>query len=406
MILVIVSILVGYKLVSASGATVGQQLLAPESGWQRINDSDSRIIYDDSWRVYTENSKWYGGEATCKNDKAAIGTIKFKFYGTQLRIIGWHFFNYSNNISIYIDDVQYTFSEYDGTRTTTALFQTLDFEKTGLSNSVHSVLIKTNDTEGALIDAIDIDSSGYLITPVTGISLNKQQDSILIGSTDTLSAIITPSDATDKNVTWTSSDSNIATVDNTGKITGIKAGTAIIEATTEDGGLTATCTVTVLQPVTGITLNKTTDTLNVGQSDQLISTIHPADASNQSITWTSSDPNIATVDSTGNVTALSVGTATITVTTADGNKTATCVLTVTNQTRAILIITMSNGERQEYDLSIDEIAKFVDWYNGNTSPSYAINKDYNVEPFDSRIEYIAHDKVSSFEVNQYSNTTK
>lgn len=160
-----------------------------------------------------------------------------------------------------------------------------------------------------------------------------------------------------------------------------------------------------------ITLNKATDTVEVdGTISDLVATVLPEDTTNKTVKWTSSNSDIAVVDEiTGKVTAKSAGTVKITATTQDGtNLSASCDVTVKNPKtdRAVLMITMINNERKEYDLSADEIKKFIDWYNGNSSPSYAINKCNNVQPFNSRTEYIAHDKVSSFEVNQYTSTTK
>ena len=169
--------------------------------------------------------------------------------------------------------------------------------------------------------------SAYNSQLASNISLNKTTDNIQVGQTDTIVATTIPSGVT---VNWASSDSSIATVDQTGKVTAIKAGQATITATTTDGSnLNATCTVTVTNPVLQeITLNKISDSLIIGQTDNLVATTTPTGVS---ITWSSSDSNIATVDSSGKITAMSSGQATITVTTADG-LTSTCVVNVANKT--------------------------------------------------------------------------
>ena len=116
-------------------------------------------------------------------------------------------------------------------------------------------------------------------------------------------------------------------MDANGKVTGVKAGEATITVTTEDGGKTATCKVTVSETsvaVTGVTLNKTELILDTGGSETLTATVAPADATNQKVTWKSDKPEIATVDDNGKVTAVKAGEATVTVTTQDGGKTATC----------------------------------------------------------------------------------
>ena len=166
---------------------------------------------------------------------------------------------------------------------------------------------------------------------VTGVKLNKTATSLLVGDNETLVATILPENATNKKVTWKSSDTAIATVDAAGKVTGVKAGEATITVTTDDGGKTATCKVTVSNKevnVTGVTLNKATLTLIEGASETLTATVAPADATNQKVTWKSSDAAVATVDTNGKVTAVKAGEATITVTTEDGGKTATCKVTV------------------------------------------------------------------------------
>jgi uncharacterized protein YjdB len=130
-------------------------------------------------------------------------------------------------------------------------------------------------------------------------------------------------------MTWSSSDKTVATVSD-GKVTALKAGKATITVTTEDGGKTATCEVTVkakVYPVTGVTLDKTSATLTEGDDLTLTATVNPSNATNKTMTWSSSDKTVATV-SDGKVTALKAGKATITVTTEDGGKTASCEVIV------------------------------------------------------------------------------
>ena len=170
--------------------------------------------------------------------------------------------------------------------------------------------------------------------PSTGISLSHTSATLTAqGQTLQLSATITPDNATDKSVTWTSSNTAVATVTNTGLVTAVANGSATLTATTADGSnKTATCTVMVSIPIpaTGISLNQTSATLtSKGQTVQLTASVTPSNATNKSVTWTSSNLSVATVSNTGLVTAVANGSATITVTTADGsNKTATCAVTV------------------------------------------------------------------------------
>ena len=167
--------------------------------------------------------------------------------------------------------------------------------------------------------------------PVTAIALNKSTATIAIGDSETLTVIYTPADAnTGKAVTWTSSNTSIATVDNSGKVTGIAAGSATITATsTTDASITASCAVAVQAvAVTGVSINPTSANLQIGGSTDLTYTILPANATDKSVSWTSSNPSVVNVNN-GHVTAIAAGTATITVTTTDGSKTATCSVTVT-----------------------------------------------------------------------------
>ncbi|HEX3018075.1 MAG TPA: Ig-like domain-containing protein, partial [Caproicibacter sp.] len=195
--------------------------------------------------------------------------------------------------------------------------------------------LKAASTGTATITATSHDG-GYktscsvtVVIPVTGISLNQSSLSLIKGQSQTLSATISPVDATDKAVEWSTSNSGVATVDGSGKITAVGGGTAIITATTHDGGYKAICTVSVTVPVTGICLNYTNYTLYMGgNSLKLTPSIAPTDASNKTTFWASSNTNVATVDSTGNVTAVGVGTSVISVTTQVGGYSATCTITV------------------------------------------------------------------------------
>ena len=156
---------------------------------------------------------------------------------------------------------------------------------------------------------------------VTGITLDKTSLTLKEGESVTLTPTVKPDNATNKSVTWTSGNESVATVDNTGKVTGVKAGTATIIAATQDGGKTATCTVTVnalTVLVTGITLDASLD-LEEGKSVTLIATVKPDNASDKGVIWTSSDESVATVDQNGKVTAKAKGTATIKVTAKDGS---------------------------------------------------------------------------------------
>ena len=172
------------------------------------------------------------------------------------------------------------------------------------------------------------------VVPVEGIAFTKDQVSVIEGEKVLLYVSFTPKNASDKRVTWASSDTGVATVDSKGNVTGVKPGTAIITVKTTDGGKTATCEVTVTKkptPVSGVTINRTSLTLTIGGSAILAATVSPEDATNKKVTWSSSNEAVAKVDQNGEVTGVKTGTATITVTTEDGGKTATCDVTVTDK---------------------------------------------------------------------------
>lgn len=136
---------------------VGQQLLAPESGWQRLDDTNTKIAYSGTWTRYSDPH--YNGSL---NESNIYGdTIKFNFYGTMLRIIYAKASNRDSNIIITIDGIQYNYNPYNST----LLYQIIVFEKIGLDLKVHNVVITkgTNSATYFGLDAIDIDSSGYLI---------------------------------------------------------------------------------------------------------------------------------------------------------------------------------------------------------------------------------------------------
>ncbi|MBR6038379.1 MAG: Ig domain-containing protein, partial [Candidatus Methanomethylophilaceae archaeon] len=170
---------------------------------------------------------------------------------------------------------------------------------------------------------------------VTVIDIDFVEASVEVGTTVTIKATVFPSDATNKNVIWTSSNTGVATVDG-GVVTTLAVGEAIITATTEDGGYSATCKVIVSaapeppEPVkvTGVKLSANDVALKVGDSMTLTAVVIPDDATNKGVTWKVDKPSIVTV-SNGTIRAVAAGIATVMVTTDDGGFTDTCTVTVT-----------------------------------------------------------------------------
>ena len=197
------------------------------------------------------------------------------------------------------------------------------------AKSIGNANITATTTDGTNISATC--KVSVVETPATGISLNKTAATLKANQTVSLTATVTPSTATNKKVSWKSSDESVAAVSSDGVVTAFKVGTTNITATTTDGtNLSATCQVTVEATLaTGISLNKKAVTLEVDDNETLTVTVTPSDASNKKVNWKSSNTSVATVSSTGVVTAKAVGTANITATTTDGTSlSATCKVTV------------------------------------------------------------------------------
>ena len=188
----------------------------------------------------------------------------------------------------------------------------------------------SNNTEPSSTTPTVTSSTPSPSTPVavSGVALNKKVATVNVGKNVTVKATVTPANADNKTLAWTSSNTKIATVSN-GVVKGVKAGRVIITAKTIDGSnISAKCTVTVKQPVTRISLSKKA-TMYTGKKLTLKAKVNPANASNKALTWKSSNTKIAKVASNGVVTGVKAGTVKITATAKDGSrKSATCTLTV------------------------------------------------------------------------------
>lgn len=174
---------------------------------------------------------------------------------------------------------------------------------------------------------------------VTGVTLSKNEIYLVLGATETVSATVTPADATNPAVIWSVENSDIATV-NGGLITAVAFGTTTVTVTTVDGAHTATLTVTVYDPtvyVERVELNTGAASVNLGDTLTLVHTIYPENAGNKSVRWSSSDESVLTVKD-GVITPVGVGTATVTVTTEDGNKTASAIITVSKITINVVTV--------------------------------------------------------------------
>ena len=171
--------------------------------------------------------------------------------------------------------------------------------------------------------------------PVTAVTLDRTEVAMIKGETLKLTATVTPTDADDTAVAWTTSDEAVATVDEDGNLTAVATGTATVTVTDAEGH-TAICAVSVTNPVTAVTLDRTEVAMIKGETLKLTATVTPTDADDTAVAWTTSDEAVATVDDEGNVTAVATGTATVTVTDAEGH-TVTCAVTVTNPVIAVTL---------------------------------------------------------------------
>ena len=206
-----------------------------------------------------------------------------------------------------------------------------------------SVIWKSSDTEVATVTskgkvkAVGVGTAIITCTSkATGLSatctltvgkvvLSKSEATVAVCKSGTLKATVYPETLADKSVTWKTSDEKVATVTSSGKVKAVGVGTAIITCTSKATGLSATCTLTVGKVV----ISKTKATVSVGKSGTLRATVYPETLEDKSVTWKSSNKNVATVTSKGKVTAVGVGTAIITCTSNATGLKATCTLTVT-----------------------------------------------------------------------------
>ena len=205
--------------------------------------------------------------------------------------------------------------------------------------------------------------------PVSGITLPDAN--IVVGATVTLTASVTPASAENREVTWSSSNPGVATVSNTGVVTGLASGTATITATAKDGsGVSGSCIVTVREiDVASVVLDKTSLSLEAGETALLVATVEPDSATDKSVTWSSSDDSVVSVDAAGKVTAVSAGTATVTVTTNNGNRTAICSVKVWTKHEWVDLGLPSHLKWAKYNIGAATPEEFGNYYSwGELTP--------------------------------------
>ena len=205
--------------------------------------------------------------------------------------------------------------------------------------------------------------------PVTIVSLDQTTVELTEGDEFTLTAIVKPDNATNKDVSWSSSNESVASVVD-GRVTALKAGSAIITVRTVDGGKTASCSVVIKAkkiPVQSVSLNRTSLELTEGDEVSLVASVNPDNATDKSVTWSSSNESVARVTD-GRVTALRAGSAIITVRTVDGGKTASCSVSVSGKEYPVEGISL---DKTYIEIKVgSEISLEATVY-----PSYATNKN-------------------------------
>ena len=243
---------------------------------------------------------------------------------------------------------------------------TVDANGLVLAIALGEAIISATTTDGSDLAA---SCKVNVIQLVESITLDKTEISLEATETATLVATILPELATNKVVTWSSSNESVATVHESGFITAIAVGEATITATTADGSnLSASCKVTVVPTlVESITLDKAEINLEATKTATLVATVLPELATNKSVTWTSSNEAVATVDANGVVTAVKVGEATITATTVDGSNLSASCKVIVIPTLAISI------ELDKTEASVEEKSDLQ--LTATILPEHATNKE-------------------------------
>lgn len=218
---------------------------------------------------------------------------------------------------------------------------------------------------GQMSATCEVTVQKYVVDP-TSITLNTTSMALEKGQAETLTATVLPEDTTDKTVIWSSSNAAVASVDKNGKVTAVGGGSAVISATTVND-ITAQCQVTVTVPATSVTISKTSLSLTKGQEETLTATVLPTDADDKTVTWSSSNAAVASVDQNGKVTAIAGGSAVITVTTVN-DITTQCQVTVTVPVTSVTLsqtsLSLLEGRTAKLEATVlpeDATEKTVTW---------------------------------------------
>lgn len=272
-----------------------------------------------------------------------------------------------------------TNSDVSWNSSNTSVATVSDGKVTAISAGTSIITVSTDDGGKTATCEVKVSAMVY---PVTGVTLDQTSVEMTLGDEVTLIATVNPDNATNKNVIWSSSNPTVANVVD-GKITATNVGKATITVMSEDARKSASCNVVVkakVYQVTGVTLDKTSYEITEGEEYVLTAAVHPANATNKNVLWTSSNPEVAIV-SGGKINALDPGVAVITVITEDGGYSASCEVNVRKLDYQGVYITL--GQRTVEVTEGDEL-----YLSATVKPSSAINKTIIWTSSDTSIAYV------------------
>ena len=378
----------GYKVTSKKSGYTGNFIFLPAAGMMSGSkvqnagtegDYWSSSLYNtescSSWSPYFTSSEFSTGDC-------------YRYFGLPVRAV------YGEVVLVSEISLNYTYLELlkDGTRQLTATFSPSNVTYKGLTWSSSDESVATVDANGkvtavalgsATITAHSADNKVLgvcevaVIQKAESITLDKSEMEIYVGDDPTtLMPTISPVEHTTKLLSWSSSRTSVATVDENGNVKAVSAGTATIQVQALDGtGLTAKCVVTVFNKhAESITLSKQSITVYKDKTYKLTATVTPSN-SNKAVSWASDNTDIATVDASGTVTGVGIGTTTVTATTKDGSLSASCEVTVFQYVTSITL------DRTEVEMYVgdepvvltatvspsDYVNSSIYWYSSNSS---------------------------------------
>ncbi len=337
--------------------------------------SKATVIDQNSWETWDLANKNGGSGRAARiystNVSDSLYFIRYKYYAAASavsvdpRVV---FSSWENSKFTYIKNSDASIGQqidvYDGTCTEAGMYlynQNGDFLGKAGGGYYYRVYFKINEELGVTLspgtpykykfyaivngkaywsNESTFNTSGT--TEISSVSLNASKLSLKPGESYSITASVLPDYATNKTVTWSSSNTSVATISN-GKVTAVAAGTSTITA--KAGNKSATCSITVYNPtveVSGLSLNKTSLSLVTGGTETLSATVTPSNATNKTVTWSSSDSSVAKVDNNGNITAVAVGKTTITA--KSGNYSVSCYITVSEPIIGVSSVTLNISE--------------------------------------------------------------